>query len=453
MDNYIVSFVMAGGKGTRLEVLTRDRSKPAVGVLGHYRIFDFVATNVANSGISTMLVATQFEPNSLSAHIGAGAIWGFDGIDKRVIMLHPYEDGKKIVTFEGTADCVRKSASRIGTCDPKVLLILGGDHIYTMTYNEAINQHLKSNADITIMTNVVPDHKVSQLGIVRIDDSGRIVEFAEKPTEKDLIESFRLSPKMKEKLGIRNPELNFLASMGNYIFFWDRLEKFLGYPGIDFGNDIIPAIKENDYRLYAYVFDGYWRDVGLIQDYFDCNMEFVKGKPPINLLENRIRTYERHLPGPWISGDSSVQGTILSSGCMIRHNSRVKSSVLGYQVDIEEECKLDRCILLGASRNEFYKNEIRRLYTTRIGRGSKLKDVILDRNTWTGEGVDIGPHNGTIEERTKILQNIGLRPYRELPDGTVDGEFCFEPDSGILVIGKQYEADPKKPILPDGLKC
>ena len=148
-----------------------------------------------------MLIASQFEPRSLNRHIGNGSIWGFDGIDKRVEIVHPYEEGRSVVVFEGTADSVRKSANRIDRYNPKIILVLGSDHIYSMDYKNAIDQHEANDADITIMTNVIPDSNVSDFGIVKIDESGRIVDFAEKPEDKEVIESFRLTPKMKNHLG------------------------------------------------------------------------------------------------------------------------------------------------------------------------------------------------------------------------------------------------------------
>ena len=453
LDDYVLGFVMAGGRGSRLEILTRDRCKPAVNILGHYRIFDFVATNITNTGIPAMLIAAQFEPRSLSRHIGDGKVWGFDEIDKKFEIVHPYEEGKSFITFEGTADSVRKSRDRIDSIEPGVILVLGGDHIYAMDYGDVIAQHEMNDADITVMTNVVPDNKVTDFGIVKIDEFCRIVDFAEKPTDEGMIDSFRLTPRMKERLGIDDPDLNFLASMGNYVFFWDRLKRFLDFSGVDFGKDIIPAIKWNGGAMYAYVFNGYWCDVGKIRDYFNCNMSFVCKTWPMDLLQHRIRTYERHLPGVWVAGDVFHKNVILSPGNVIHQGSVIIDSVLGYQVVVEEKCKLDHCVLLGADRDEFHHSQLRREYTTHIGKGSSLSHVILDKNVWVGENVKISPDNGTPEEREEMLRSIGLKPYRELGDGKVEGDFCIEPKTGILVIGKQYDADPKEPILPAHLEC
>jgi glucose-1-phosphate adenylyltransferase len=304
------------------------------------------------------------------------------------------------------------------------------------------------------MTNVISDNKVKDLGIVKIEESGRIIDFAEKPVEDSAIENFRLTPKIKKLLGIDDPNLNFLASMGNYVFFWNQLKKFLDFPGVDFGKDVIPSIKGINGALYAYVFNGYWRDIGKVQDYFNCNMAFANGKAPIDLSKHRIRTQKALLPSPHIAIDSSINGTILSSGDVIHQGSTVRNSVLGYQVVIEKGCKIEHCVFLGDEKNGVHSAQMNeRRYTTQIGKYSSLSHTILHENVWIGEGVDISPYNGTPEERKEILKSVGLVPYTKLNDGTVEGDFYIEPDTGILVIGKQYDADPKKPILPDGLKC
>ena len=168
---YVIAFVMAGGKGTRLKALTRDRCKPACDIFGLYRIFDFVATNIACSGIPAMLISTQFEPRSLNRHIGNGAAWGFNGINKRVEILDPYQERKGFITFEGTADSVRKNLSLIEIYNPDIALVLGGDHVYAMDYTDVIEQHKINDADITIMTSVVSENRASDFGIIKIDES------------------------------------------------------------------------------------------------------------------------------------------------------------------------------------------------------------------------------------------------------------------------------------------
>ncbi|MBD3182442.1 hypothetical protein GF312_09135 [Candidatus Poribacteria bacterium] len=434
----VLGFIMAGGRGKRLKVLTITRCKPVVNILGRYRIFDFVATNIADTGIRNSIVAAQFQSESLKNYIGDGKTWGFDGINKNIEVIEPDKEG---LAFEGTADSVRKSISRIDRYNPEVILILGSDHIYKIDYSDAIKYHIAKEADITIMTSLIPEKNVSEFGLIKIDGSGRIIDFAEKPTDKEIIESFRLTPEIKEYLGIENTNFNFLASMGNYIFFRERLKRFLDYPGVDFGKDIIPAIKKNSRDIYAYIFNGYWRDVGNIQDYFECNMEFINGKSPIINLEKQIKTKGK-------KNHSPIKNAILNSDNIIRESSIIKNSVLGSKITIEDQCLLENCIILGNdinNRNGHYANQ--------IGKGSKLSHVILDENVWVGKDVNINPCNGTYEQRKKTLESVGLKPYRENGSEITKGDFYIEPDSGILIIGRQCETKTKKIVLPDGIRC
>jgi glucose-1-phosphate adenylyltransferase len=453
-DSHVLGFVMAGGRGSRLGVLTRDRCKPALEILGQYRIFDFVASNIAETGIPATLVATQFQSKSLCDYVGSGKAWGFDGFKRILEIANASEKTAKPMVFRGTADSVRKNIDRIDRYKPHVVLIAGSDHVYNMEYDGFIKYHESSDSDVTIMANAVPEARVSDLGIIKIDESGRIINFAEKPRDKEVIQNFRLTSRIKERLGIEKPGMDFLASMGNYAFFWDRLKRFLDSPAVDFGRDIIPAVKENGGSLYAYVFNGYWRDVGKTEDYFRCNMEFANGNPPMEALRRRKYVYREYLPFTHIANSASAEGVILSSGDVIHKGSRVTSSVLGYRTLVEQNCSIDQCVLLGADRDEFYQDRSTGGDSImRIGRGTRLKKVILDKNIWVGEGVDISPDNGTPEERTQILESIGLIPYKEYETGGGEGDFHIDPDTGILVMGRQGNARLQRPILPDGLIC
>ncbi|MDQ1316378.1 MAG: glucose-phosphate adenylyltransferase [Candidatus Poribacteria bacterium] len=447
-DTHVLSFVMAGGNGSRLKILTKHRCKPALDILGNYKIFDFVASNIVNTGIPVSLVATQFRPESLCPHIRE--TWCGNSPNSEFEIVNPNEEESNISKFEGTADSVRKSMSRIDKYNPDIILVLGADHIYFMDYEDAIIQHDTSNVDITIMTNTIPDNKVSDFGIVKINEFRQIIDFAEKPTDKELIDSFRLNPGIKRCLGIEDPNLNYLASMGNYVFRWERLKKFMDFPGVDFGKDLIPAIKANGGNILAYVFNGYWRDVGKVQDYFDCNMEFTQ--KPMSFLSSWIGASEEPLPPPQVDSNSFIKKTILNPGDVVNPQNSIVNSVLGRRVVIEEKCTLNHCILLGADRNNVAQTNEGE-YATRIGKGSILNNVILDKNVWIGERVNISPRNGTLDRRKAILEEAGLKSYKELNDGSIEGDFYIEPETGILVIGKQSDIDPEKPILPDGLVC
>lgn len=449
MDEYVLAFIMAGGRGSRLRILTKYRTKPAVSILGHYRIFDFVATNVANSSIESMIVAAQFEPRSLTEHIKNGETWGFSVLDKELSITHPHEKEGRIIRFEGTADSVRKSMRRIDERDPRIVLILGGDHIYSMSYDDVMRNHIVNNADCTIMASAIKEEEVSSFGIMKVDETGKIEDFIEKPEDKDKIEEFRLTQSIKNSLNI-DKEYDFLASMGNYVFYKERLKKFLNFDGNDFADDIIPKIKKNGGTLYAYPYDGYWRDVGQVGDYFDCHMDFVLKSPPINLINHRVRTVMRYLPNPRVAKDAKVSGAILSNGTEIRSKSKVQNSIFGYQV-IVDNCKIKNCIFLGADKNQYYQNQLKNKNNTFIGHDTEIKRAIIDKNVGIGSNVTLSPEFGTPEERRENLMSIGLKPYKE-EKGKISGDFYIEPKRNILVIGKNVYPNKNKTIIPSGFK-
>lgn len=445
MDDLVASFVMAGGKGSRLEVLTRDRSKSAVNIFGHYRIVDLVTSNVVNSDIPIMLIGVQFLPISLSTHMTNKAELGFSD-DNILEILSPFQDSE-MVNFEGTADSVRKNYSRIENHNPKITLILGGDHIYSANYQNIIKYHKSKNADLTIMTTPVAEAKISDFGIIKVDNQGKVMGFTEKPEDKDLIEDFRLSERAMVKLGITDPNKQFLASMGNYVFFNERLKRFLEYEGSDFGKNIIPSMMKDNHEIYAFAFEGYWRDVGKVNDYFDCNMEFAVGRP-LDLNKMRVRTHLRQLPGAWVASNSSVGSSILSPGNEIYSGSSITNSVFGYQIIVEENCTVNHCVFTGADRNNVLLNEE---FNTTIGKGSKLKYVILDKNVQVGRNVNISPDNALgYDERIKRLESIGLTRYEKKSDNNWSGDFYLDEISNILVIGKQKN---KGLMIPDNFQC
>ena len=450
MDDYVLAFVMAGGRGSRLKILTKHRTKPAVSMLGQYRIFDFVGTNIANSGIPAMIIAAQFEPQSLLKHIGNGRVWGFDGVDRRIEITHPHERDGEMIRFEGTADSVRKSMHRINSHNPRIVLVLGGDHVYAMDYKETIHQHTHNNADVTIMVNPISREKISSFGLMKVDETGKVTDFAEKPTDPEVIERFKLSDRVKNSLGI-DEEYDFLASMGNYVFFRDRLEKFLNYKGVDFGHNIIPKIKKEGGSVYAYPYRGYWRDVGQVGDYFDCHMDFIGRNTPIDLIKHRVRTTGRYLPGPRIAKKGQVIGSLLSNGNDIATGSKIINSVLGYQVVISEKATIKESIILGGDRNQYFRDQLRKYNISFVGKNSTLERVIFDKNVRVGSNVEISPSFGNPEERRKNLKKIGLKPYRER-NGSVEGDFYIDEGRNILVLGKRTSRDKKELTIPDGFK-
>jgi glucose-1-phosphate adenylyltransferase len=435
---YTLAFVMAGGVGSRLEVLTRSRSKPAVGFL-NYRIADFVLTNLSRSGIQHVLIAAQYEPRSLERHIGSGGIWGFGTIDRRLELVQPYRTIDEIVAFDGTADSVRKTLPRINDISPDTVMVLGGDHIYSTGYDETITYHLEKNAEMTLMVTAVPKAKVGDFGLVRVNENMRIIEFIEKPTDEKAIERFKLSPEMMEKLGIAQP---YLASMGNYIFSLATLNRYLEQPGIDFGRDILPGKVGSD--IFAYVFAGYWRDVGKIEDFYQAHMDFLYD-PPIDLEQEVIYTRKRQLPPARIGAFASVSNSLLSDGNQIfgerKRRTRVDQSIFGYQVRVLAGSKITKSLFLGADRDDVYGARVRgsRDYTI-VGESSVLNSVILDKNVRIGQNTALCPEDGTPQQRRKALEKAGLEYYDRQ---TGKGDFYIT-DSGILVLGKNTR-------VPEGL--
>ncbi|NQU98920.1 hypothetical protein HQ533_05630 [Candidatus Woesearchaeota archaeon] len=447
LDERVLAFIMAGGRGTRLEVLTRDRSKPAVPILGPYRIIDAVASNVANSDIPIMLVGTQFRPVSLNTHMGYKETWGFDGKEKHMEILSPYQDELANLSFDGTADSVRKNMSRIEHYDPDTIIVLGGDHIYSANYTSVIKTHKHHSADMTIMTTGVEKTKAPDFGVLKVDDNGRVLAFEEKPKDRKIIDDFELSERAKANLGIRDSNITHLASMGNYVFSKDSLKQALNHEGTDFGEDIIPAVHRDNGEIYVYFFDGYWRDVGKIPDFFATNREFVHGTP-INLTHARFRTYLRDLPSARIMNGATVKGgSIITPGSEFYRGSIVKGSVLGHQVILEEGAKVFDSILFGADRNDYHNGLLRREFSTRIGRHSVVEKAIIDKNVQIGSKVDIRPENGTYEERVSRLEELGLIHHDA--KNNVRGDFYLDKESGILVIGKQ---NTDGLLIPDGYK-
>lgn len=451
---YVVAFVMAGGAGSRLKLLTADQSKPSLRILGHYRLIDFVGTSVGKSNVAALLVAAQFEPRSLIVHVADGAIYGFDMLDRHFEIVHPFVQDLKAqdcVIFEGTADSVRKSINRIDKYPADIVLVLGSDHVYCMGYDDLIAYHQEKNADVTLMVHPVAESKVRQLGLVQVDADGRVTDFVEKPQDQATIEAFRLDAATQARLKIDDPQKIFLASMGNYAFFWERLKRFLTtMPGVDFGKDILPGIRAQNGSLYAYVYEGYWRDVGTIGEFFDCNLDYARGLVPLDLFEHRVRTNERHLPGSQIAQCERLVNVVLSDGVIIQPGCSLEDVVFGYQVIVEKGASLEECILFGADRDVFFQERRVQGYTTRIGPGAHLRKVIVGENVWLPPNINLDPQNGLPAKREQGLIRAGLKPYHELDDGTAEGDFYLDPERNILVLGRMNQADPKEPLLPSG---
>jgi len=360
-----VAMLLAGGQGSRLGVLTKERAKPAVPYGAKYRIIDFPLSNCIHSGIDTVGVLTQYQPLELNAYIGTGAPWDLDGMSGGAFVLPPYVKGKKGEWYSGTANAIYQNMYFVERYCPKYVLILSGDHIYKMDYSRMIRFHEKNQADATIAVIKVPMEEASRFGIMNTDDSLRIVEFDEKP---------------------KHPK-NDMASMGVYVFSWEILKKYLTadaadrHSSNDFGKDVIPAMLAGGERLFAYPFDGYWKDVGTVESLWEANMELLNPSPELDLHDSSWRIYSRNPNKPPHSvGDKAViHNSLVSEGCYIF--GTVENSVIFPGTIVEEGAYVKDSIVMQA---------------THIKSGSRILRAILDEEVIVGGNCVIGGEEGEI---------------------------------------------------------
>ena len=354
-----VAMLLAGGQGSRLYTLTEKTAKPAVPFGGKYRIIDFPLSNCINSGIDTVGVLTQYQPLALNEYIGNGQPWDLDRSAGGVMVLPPYQGKDGAAWYKGTANAIYQNLNFIERYDPEYVLILSGDHIYIMDYSALIKAHKENNADCTIAVIDVPIEEASRFGIMNTDDSGRIVEFEEKP---------------------KNPK-STNASMGIYLFNRDVLREYLirdeNTPGSanDFGKNIIPAMLNDDKRLFAYRFSGYWKDVGTIKSLWDANMDLLGEEPIYNLHDRWFRIYSRTpaLPPHFIGEGSVVRNAVITEGNNIF--GTVENSVLFSGVTVEAGATVrDAVIMQGCT----------------IKSGATVQYAILDADAVIGEGAVVG---------------------------------------------------------------
>nr|MCR4612252.1 glucose-1-phosphate adenylyltransferase [Lachnospiraceae bacterium] len=353
----MIAMLLAGGQGSRLGVLTSDVAKPAVAFGGKYRIIDFPLSNCINSGIDTVGVLTQYQPLRLNTHIGIGIPWDLDRNNGGVTVLPPYEKSDGSEWYTGTANAIYQNIKYIEGYDPEYVLILSGDHIYKMDYEAMLDLHKQSQAAVTIAAMPVPMEEASRFGIVVTDDDGKITEFEEKP---------------------ENPKSN-LASMGIYIFTWsvlrDALITMKDQSNCDFGKHIIPYCHENGERIFAYEFNGYWKDVGTLGSYWEANMELIDLIPEFNLYEEfwKIYTKQNRIEPQYISSEASVKKSITGAGNEIY--GKVENSVLGSGVIVEEGASIVDSIIM--------KNVV-------IKKGAQIEKAIIAEDCVIGEKTKVG---------------------------------------------------------------
>jgi len=342
----VIAMILAGGQGSRLGALTKTNAKPAVPFGGKYRIIDFTLSNCSNSGIYTVGVLTQYQPLTLNAHIGIGSYWDLDRKDSGVTVLPPYVGREGGRWYKGTANAIYENTDFIDVYDPEYVIILSGDHIYKMDYSKMLKYHKEKGADATISVMEVPWDETSRFGIMNCNDDNSIYEFEEKPE------------KAKSNL----------ASMGIYIFNWQKLKKYMAEDeqniesDNDFGKNIIPTMLADGNKMYAYRFKGYWKDVGTIKSLWEANMDLLKDDNELNLYDRNWRIYSVNPVSPphYVSPDSCVKSSLLDEGCIIYGNvensvlfpdvyvakgARIVDSVIMSNVRIEEGAVIERAIV------------------------------------------------------------------------------------------------------------
>ena len=385
----MIAMLLAGGQGSRLGVLTADVAKPAVAFGGKYRIIDFPLSNCINSGIDTVGVLTQYQPLRLNTHIGIGIPWDLDRNNGGVTILQPYEKSGGSEWYSGTANAIYQNMKYIDSYDPEYVLILSGDHIYKMDYEVMLDFHKQNNADVTIAVMPVPMEEASRFGIVVADEENRIREFQEKPAE---------------------PKSN-LASMGIYIFNWKALKEALianeTVENCDFGMHVIPYCFDKGERIFAYEYNGYWKDVGTLGSYWEANMELIDIIPEFNLYEEFWRIYTKGdvIPPQYIASDAVVDKCIIGEGTEVY--GEVHNSVIGPNVT--------------------------------IGKGSVIRDSIIMKNTVIGENTVMD--KAIVAEDVVVGNNVVIGYGEEAPNVLKPAVYSF----GLAAIGEGS-------VIPDNVK-
>jgi len=367
MAEKMVAMILAGGKGTRLEALTKKIAKPAVSFGAKYRIIDFPLSNCANSGIHTVGVLMQYESVALDQYVGNGSKWGLDGVRSLTTTLTPRQTEEGLSWFKGTADAIYCNIDFLDSTNPENVLILSGDHIYCTTYDEMLKEHEENNADCTISVYQVPIEEASRFGILVTDKTGKIVEFQEKPAH----------------------PISNLASMGIYIFKYKTLRKYLiedaknPKSSHDFGKDIIPAMLNDGRKMMSYVYKGYWKDVGTIASLHEANMDLLLSTQETNLNEifagNKVYSEDTNSHPQYIGPKASISDSLVNQGAVIL--GKVKKSVISNEVIIEEGAEVTNSVVMTGAE---------------IKKGAKVYNAVVAPESIVNEDDVIGSLEGDV---------------------------------------------------------
>ncbi len=392
----MIAMLLAGGQGSRLGILTNHVAKPAVPFGGKYRIIDFTLSNCVNSGIDTIGVLTQYRPQELNAYIGNGQPWDLDRLFGGITILPPYMKAEAGEWYKGTANAIYQNMEFIEMNNPEYVLVLSGDHIYKMNYKMMLDYHIEKNAACSIAVINVPIEEASRFGVMNAGEDLKIYEFEEKPP----------SPK------------STLASMGVYIFSWEKLKSYLitdeadKHSDNDFGKNIIPMMLEAGENVYAYEYKGYWKDVGTVDSLWEANMDLLNPNVPIELNDPPWKIYSRNgvLPPQYIGENAKLHNSSISEGCSI--DGEIENSIIFPGVTVQKGAVISNSILMPG---------------TSVGADSIVEYTIVAADTVIGANVKLGagknqPESGKYPDISVIGQNIVIADDTVIPAGAMVGE-------------------------------
>jgi len=421
----VVALILGGGRGTRLYPLTKFRAKPAVPIGGKYRLIDIPISNCVNSGIDQIYVLTQFNSASLHHHLNTFRFDYLHGGFVEVLAAQQTMGSER--WYQGTADAVRQNLNYIEQRHVEYVLVLSGDQLYRMNYKKMLKTHVDSSADVTISTVPVLKNQATDLGIMRLDDTGKVVGFLEKPKSNEELEHVRTDPAWIDARGIRSQGREFLASMGIYLFkkqvLLDVLEKT---EYTDFGKEVFPAAIRTQ-KVHVHLFDGYWEDIGTIKAFFEANLAMAGANPPFSLWHSDWTTYTapRFLPPTQMDG-ATVRNSLVADGCIIGDGAVIENSIIGLRCQIGKGVKIRDSIIMGA---DYYETETeiadqrrRGIPPIGIGEHTEIEHAIIDKDCHVGKRVKIVNKNDIVDGEEKpygMIRDgiICVQKKAEIPDG------------------------------------
>jgi len=407
---------MGGGRGTRLYPLTMVRCKPAVPLAGKYRLVDIPISNCLNSGLNRIFLLTQFNTASLHRHIQT--TYRFDPFNGGFVDILSAEQTEKSTDwYQGTADCVRRNLAHFSGTPHDLVLILSGDQLYKMDFSKVIRQHIETQADVTIAANPFPVSKIEGLGLMRVNDDLSIAEFVEKPKDPAIINKLVISEKLEAKLTQTNhSEKHCLASMGIYVFNRSVLADALNNTMTDFGKEVIPTLLGRS-RLFSYIFEGYWEDIGTVKSFFDANLALAQPLPPFNFFDETapIYTKENYLPASKIN-KCDIDYTVIGDGSIVE-DSYLKHCVLGIRSFVRRGCRLEDVVMMGADAYETpdqaEMNRHQGIPCLGLGHGCDIQGSIIDKNARIGDNVKLSPrgkNDGTYAHGIMVRDGVLVVP-------------------------------------------